>query len=303
MRFVSILAGVGLATATAACAAAPPVTVFAAGDIADCRWSRPASSGAADTAALIASGLTAAPEAIVLTLGDTTYPDGRPAEFRDCYAPTWGVFRDRTHPTPGNHEYYSGKPDAYFDYFGAAAGPRGLGYYSFQAGGWHIVSLNSQLAAADHARQLAWLREDLARHPARCTLAYWHVPLYSSGGHPPEGNRHMRDAWQMLMAAGAELVLSGHDHDYERFAPMDADGGPDPRGMRQFVVGTGGAFLTPFRVKARGGAVRQATDHGILKLVLRDDAYDWEFVGVPRSWSEHPAPDVNDKGSAACHQR
>jgi len=277
------------------------VTVFAAGDIADCRWSRPASSGAAATAALIAERLPAAPGAIVLTLGDTTYPDGLPAEYRDCYAPTWGAFLGRTRPTPGNHEYYSGKPDAYFDYFGAAAGARGLGYYSFNAGGWHVVSLNSHLAPADHARQLAWLQEDLARHPTRCTLAYWHVPLYSSGGHPPAGNLRMRDAWQVLLAAGAELVLSGHDHDYERFAPLDADGRADPRGIRQFVIGTGGAFLTPFRIKARGGEVRQGTDHGVLQLVLRDDGYDWEFLGVPRSWSESPAPDVNDRGSAACH--
>lgn len=304
MRFVPILA---LLAAGAACAdTAPPpvtapVTVFAAGDIADCRYSRPAYSGAASTAALIAARLPAAPGAIVLTLGDTTYPDGLPAEYRDCYAPTWGALRERTRPTPGNHEYYSGSADAYFDYFGAAAGLRGPGYYSFEAGSWHVVSLNSQLAPAEHARQLAWLREDLARHPARCTLAYWHVPLYSSGGHPPAQNLHMRDAWQVLLAAGAELVLSGHDHDYERFAPMDADGRPDARGMRQFVVGTGGAFLTPFRIGARGGEFRQGTDHGVLRLVLRDGGYDWEFLPVPRAWSEYAAPPVDDRGSAACH--
>ncbi|GGY99991.1 metallophosphoesterase family protein [Pseudoduganella plicata] len=301
MRVVPILAGIGLTAAAGACAAAPPVTVFAAGDIADCRWSRPASSGAAGTAALIAERLPATPDAIVLTLGDTTYPVGLPAEYRDCYEPTWGAFRDRTRPTPGNHEYYNGSPAPYFDYFGAAAGARGLGYYSFEAGPWHVVSLNSHLSPADHARQLAWLREDLARHPARCTLAYWHVPLYSSGGHPPATNLRMQDAWRVLLAAGAELVLSGHDHDYERFAPMDAEGRPDARGIRQFVVGTGGAFLTPFRLGARGGEARQATDHGVLKLVLRDDGYDWEFLGVPRSWSEYPAPDVNDRGSATCH--
>jgi 3',5'-cyclic AMP phosphodiesterase CpdA len=288
-----------LTLAGPAAAAAAPLTVFAAGDIADCRYAPARWSDAAATAALIAARLPSAPDALVLTLGDHTYPYGRAAEFSGCYAPTWGAFRARTRPTPGNHEYHDGNADAYYDYFGHLAGPRRRGWYSFDAGGWHFVSLNSHLRGREHAEQLSWLRDDLAAHPARCTLAWWHAPMYSSGGHQIDGR--MRDVWQVLAAAGVELVLSGHDHDYERFAPMDADGNADPRGVRQFVVGTGGAYLTPFRPFAHAGETRQATHHGVLRLALREDGYDWEFLAVAPGWSEFPLPLPHDRGSAGCH--
>ncbi|TWI48761.1 3',5'-cyclic AMP phosphodiesterase CpdA [Pseudoduganella flava] len=288
-----------LLPALAPAAPAVPLTVFAAGDIADCRYSRPRYSDAAATAALIQSRLATAPDALVLTLGDHTYPYGRAEEFTHCYAPTWGAFRDRTRPVPGNHEYHDGSAGGYYDYFGAQAGPRGRGWYSFDAGGWHFVALNSHLDRGLHAEQLAWLRDDLARHPARCTLAWWHAPMYSSGGHPR--NTKMRDVWQVLVEAGAELALAGHDHDYERFAPMDADGRVDPRGMRQFVVGTGGAILTPFRPWAPPGESRQATHHGVLRLTLREDGYDWAFLPVELGWSEFAVPPPRDSGSAQCH--
>jgi hypothetical protein len=280
--------------------AAPAVTVYAAGDIADCRWGRAQYSEAARTAALIEAGLAQDSGAVVLSLGDHTYPVGLPAEFSGCYAPTWGRFKARTYPAPGNHEYYSGGA-GYFDYFGAQAGPDKRGYYSFELGAWHVVSLNSSLRDAEAAAQLLWLKDDLARHPHHCTLAYWHAPLYSSGGHPP-GTR-MQAVWQALYEAGAELVLSGHDHDYERFAPQDADGHADAaRGLRQFVAGTGGAYLTPLRWPRANSEVRDNSHHGVLKLVLKDDGYDWDFLALDeRAPHDFPAPAMHDSGSARCH--
>jgi len=279
-------------------AAAPGVTVYAAGDIARCVGG-PAWSGAAETAATVAAGLAADPGAIVLTLGDHTYPRGTAQEFADCYGPTWGRFKDRTWPAPGNHEYYTPGATPYFAYFGERAAQ---GWYSFDAGTWHIVSLDSDLTPerypAKYAAQIAWLRADLAAHPARCTLAFWHHPLYSSGGH---GNvATMREAWRLLMDAGAELVLSGHDHDYERFAPQDADGRLDrARGIRQFVVGTGGAYPTPFLLTALHSEARDSSRTGVLRLRLEDGGYAWEFVESARTTTLGVAPP--DRGRATCH--
>ena len=280
-------------------AAVTALTVYAVGDIARCAYPDPRYSGAADTAATVAAGLAADPQAVVLTLGDHTYPRGTAQEFRDCYAPTWGRFKDRTWPAPGNHEYYTPKAAPYFAYFGERAG---RGYYSLELGGWHVISLDSNLDpvnnAAEHAAQLAWLRADLAAHPARCTLAFWHHPLYSSGGHGSISK--MRDAWRLLHGAGAELVLSGHDHDYERFAPQDADGGLDrERGLRQFVVGTGGAYPTPFLWPRDHSEVRDASRFGVLRLRLREGGYDWEFLESARITELGVPP--SDGGSAACH--
>lgn len=280
-------------------AAVTALTVYAVGDIARCAYPDPRYSGAADTAATVAAGLAADPQAVVLTLGDHTYPRGTAQEFRDCYAPTWGRFKDRTWPAPGNHEYYTPKAAPYFAYFGERAG---RGYYSLELGGWHVISLDSNLDpvnnAAEHAAQLAWLRADLAAHPARCTLAFWHHPLYSSGGHGSIPK--MRAAWDLLQQAGAELVLSGHDHDYERFAPQDAHGRKDPaRGMRQFVVGTGGAYPTPFLLTVKNSELRDAARTGVLKLRLRADGYDWEFVESARVTTLGAA--APDRGSEVCH--
>jgi 3',5'-cyclic AMP phosphodiesterase CpdA len=299
-----ILTALALAAAAIGAQAAPqtkptsaPLTVYVAGDIADCRYSRPEYSGAAQTAAIIQAG---DPQALVLSLGDHTYPAGTPEEFRDCYAPTWGQFRERTYPTPGNHEYSSGTADGYYGYFGNAAGQRGRGYYSFDKAGWHVISLNSHMGGAEHQRQLLWLKDDLAAHPARCTLAYWHAPLYSSGGH--SASDHMREAWRLLYEAGAELVLSGHDHDYERFAPQDADGKLDEaQGLRQFVVGTGGAFLTPFRWIADHSEVRHNWRHGVLKLQLKENGYAWEFLAVDDVRQGPQAREARDSGAASCH--
>lgn len=273
-------------------------TVYAAGDIARCRHPDPRWSGAASTAALVAPLLRADPQSAVLSLGDHTYPRGAASEFERCYAPTWGRFRERTWPTPGNHEYATPGAAPYFAYFGARAGKPGQGYYSLRLGSWHVISLNSNLKGPAHAAQIAWLRAELAKDPAACTLAFWHHPLYSSGGHPPPGR--MRDAFALLHATGAELVLSGHDHDYERFAPQDADGRADPaRGLRQFVVGTGGAYATPFVFFQPNSEAREASHDGVLALRLLEGAYEWRFL--PAHPERVPAGAVLDHGRAVCH--
>ena len=301
-----LLAACALHAAAAAEHGAAPdaqaaVTVFAAGDIARCRHPDPRWSGAADTAAVVAAGLAQDPSAVVLTLGDHTYPRGTAAEFANCYDPTWGRFKDRTWPAPGNHEYYTKDAAPYFAYFGARAG---RGYYSIQLGQWQVISLDSNLAPPAHAAQLAWLKEELARHaPASspqarpCTLAFWHHPLYSSGGHGSVPK--MKDAWELLHAAGAELVLSGHDHDYERFAPQDAQGRAVADGVRQFVVGTGGAYPTPFLLPVDHSEVRDASRNAVLRLRLYAGGYDWELLeATPPSLPNASPP---DRGSARCH--
>jgi hypothetical protein len=287
----------------AAPAADASYTVYAAGDIARCRHPDPRWSGAADTAAVVAAGLAQDPTAVVLTLGDHTYPRGTAAEFANCYGPTWGRFKDRTWPAPGNHEYYTKDAKPYFAYFGARAG---RGYYSLQLGHWRIISLDSNLAPGPHAAQLAWLKEELARATPQeqadeftpCTLAFWHHPLYSSGGHGSVPK--MRDAWELLHAAGAELVLSGHDHDYERFAPQDAHGSLDAaRGMRQFVVGTGGAYASPFLLPVAHSEARDASRNAVLKLRLYAGGYDWELLEATPPALPNASPP--DRGSGRCH--
>ena len=254
---------------------------------------RPQDSGAAKTAAIVSAGLAADENAVALTLGDNTYPVGLLDEFIDCYEPTWGQFKARTYPSPGNHEYYTPHAAGYYTYFGKAAGPGRRGYYSFTHGGWHIISLNSYLKPAAHIAQLAWLKEELARSTAKCTLAFWHHPLYSSGGHGSD--KRMQDAWAMLYAAGAEVVLASHDHNYERFSPQDAEGQQDDeRGIRQFVVGTGGAKLTPLRLRRFNSEVSDNSTHGVLKLVLKEAGYEWEFLPVEKEG-------FTDRGAALCH--
>ena len=273
-------------------------TVYAAGDIAYC-GKRPALlSDANDTAKLVETGLAASPDASVLLLGDNVYQRGTAREFRDCYQPSWGRFKARTYPSPGNHEYATPDAKGYFDYFGSAAGPGHLGYYSVDLGAWHVVSLNSNVSGAAQQAQLTWLEKDLAASHARCTLAYWHHPLYSSGWHGSIGV--MRPAWALLYGAGAELVLSGHDHVYERFLPQDANGKLDEgRGIRQFVVGTGGAYSTPFKLPLENSKVRDNNRFGVLKLVLREASYEWEFLEA--SYDGFPNGKQADRGEGKCH--
>jgi hypothetical protein len=261
--------------------AADPVLI-AAGDIAAC---------GADGAELTARLLDRI-EGTVLTLGDNAYDSGSAEQFRDCYDPTWGRHKARTRPSPGNHDYATPGAAGYFDYFGENAGPDRRGYYSFDLGAWHIVSLNSEIAAGPESAQAQWLAEDLATHPTTCTLAYWHKPLFSSGsvhGDDP----HMRAIWQILARAGADVILNGHDHIYERFAPQTADGAADPQGMREFVVGVGGAELYGLRAIQPNSEVRATRLFGVLKLTLHAAGYDWEFVPAE-------AGAFSDAGSARC---
>jgi hypothetical protein len=261
-------------------AAGPAATFVGAGDIGSC-----GESGAEATARLLDTiGGT------VFALGDNAYPDGTADDYRNCYDPAWGRHRGRTRPVAGNHEYHTPGAAPYFDYFGVSAGPHGLGYYSFDVGTWHVVALNSNVPADSRSTQAAWLRADLTAHPAACTLAYWHHPLFSSGGYGDSGQ--VRDLWKILHAAGADIVLAGHEHFYERFAPQDANGNADATGgIRQFIVGTGGAPLRD-RVTVRGNSEALLKAHGVLKLTLRGGGYDWDFVSVAGP---------GDTGTGECH--
>ena len=269
------------------------VSIYAAGDIADCRHLKAADTGAAQTARLIMAELAKKPAAVVLSLGDNTYPAGLPSEFADCYEPTWGQFKARTYPSPGNHDYYTPAGSGYYGYFGDAAGPARRGYYSVDIGAWHVISLNSNLRLTEFAAQLAWLKADLDQHKTRCTLAYWHHPVYSSGGHGDYD--FMLAAWQALVAADADVVLVAHDHDYERFAPQDGNGQrDDARGIRQFVVGTGGAALTSFRFRKSNSETGDNSTDGMLSLTLKETGYEWKFLPVTPGG-------FTDRGATLCH--
>jgi hypothetical protein len=264
-----------------------PVLV-GAGDIASCDNL----AGAEATAKLLDSI-----PGTVFTAGDDAYPDGSAEDFARCYDPTWGRHRARTRPSPGNHDFHTAHGAAYFRYFGAAAGEPGQGYYSYDLGSWHVIVLNSDCADVGGCQvgspQERWLRQDLAAHPARCTVAYWHHPLFSSGrhGNDPE----VKPFWQDLYQAGADLVINGHDHDYERFAPQDPDGRADPaRGIREIIVGTGGKNHRPFGVPKPNSEVRNADTFGVLKITLHDGSYDWQFI-------PEAGKTFTDSGSGTCH--
>jgi hypothetical protein len=258
--------------------------VLAAGDIASC-----ASAGDEATALLLDTLA-----GTVLALGDNVYRHGSAEEFRDCYGPSWGRHRGRTRATPGNHEYYVRFAAAYFDYFGAAAGPTGLGFYSFDLHGWHVVSLNSNVDASAGSPQERWLRADLKAHPARCTLAFWHHARFSSGanhGSTPA----VAPLFQALYDAGADVLLQAHDHLYERLAPLAPDGRPNAeRGIRSFVVGTGGVGFHEFGRVVAGSEVRHNRSPGVLKLSLRADGYAWEFIPAGGGG-------FRDRGEGKCH--
>ncbi len=257
--------------------------VLAAGDIARCGDQL---SGAVATARLLDRL-----EGTILTLGDHAYEDGSQKSFTQCYEPTWGRHKARTRPAPGNHDYHTREARPYFEYFGENAGPAGRGYYSFDLASWHVVSLNSVTDAKRGSDQLAWLRDDLEANPRTCTLAYWHIPVFSSGDHGDDSK--MLEVWRVLYQFGADVVLNGHDHDYERFGPQDPKGAADPaRGIRQFVVGTGGAGVYKWGSDRRNSEVRDNSVYGVLKLTLAPASYEWEFVPAVGQFQ--------DSGSAPC---
>jgi acid phosphatase type 7 len=268
----------------------PPVkaVLLAVGDIATC-------NGKGDD--VVAQLVETLPGDLVL-LGDNAYEKGSPSQYRHCYDPNWGLFKTRTHPAAGNHEYLTEAASGYFNYFGAAAGNPEQGYYSYEVGAWHLIALNSNCSQVGGCQvgsaQEQWLRADLAAHPAACTLAYWHHPLFSSGQHG--NNTQMWPVWQALYEAGADVVLNGHDHDYERFAPQDPEGVADAaRGLREFVVGTGGKNHYKFsRAPGANSEVRNDNTFGVLKLTLSPQSYTWEFI-------PEPGKTFTDVGEGVCH--
>jgi acid phosphatase type 7 len=270
----------GALVASAAATAASAVLI-AAGDIGCAR----------NANGRVTANLVEGMSGIVATLGDNAYPDGTASDYRTCYAPGWGRFLARTRPSPGNHDYHTAGAKGYFDYFGSRAGPAGRGYYSYDLGSWHIVALNSERSLSEQAQ---WLKADLAAHPSRCTLAYWHQPLFTSGlVHPPA--KKMRPLFTVLYQAGAEVVLSGHNHQYERFAPQAPAGGADrARGLRYFVVGSGGAGLYGFGAAKPNSELRYNGGYGVLKLTLSSSGYRWQFVSVA-------GKRFSDSGQGACH--
>jgi hypothetical protein len=254
-----------------------------AGDIASCENDND------EATALLLDGIAGT----VYTTGDNVYPSGTFDQFVNCYDPTWGRLKDRTFPSAGNHDYGTAGAEGYFRFFGTVAGNPGEGYYSYQLGAWHIIVLNSNLSVAAGSKQDEWLRADLAAHPAACTLAYWHHPLFSSGI-VHGGNRDMRPIWQALYEYGADVVLNGHEHNYERFEPQDPAGNADPaRGIRQFVVGTGGMSHYSFGSPVTNSAVRNSGTYGVLKLTLHASSYSWEFV-------PEAGETFTDSGTAPC---
>jgi hypothetical protein len=256
-------------------ATAAPV-VAAAGDLV-CAPGRPVTPLTCQHQAVSSSILAAKPAAF-LALGDTQYEDGAPAHYQQAYQPSFGRLRGLTRPVPGNHEYRTPRAAGYFGYFGTAAGDSSKGYYSFDVGAWHLVALNSEQDISATGAQLAWLRNDLAAHDHRCTLALVHRPRFSSGGHGNDTS--MKPFFDALVDARAELVLSGHDHDYERFTPMTGAGSLSDSGVTQLVVGTGGKSLNGTVTAANNSVVRSQAGHGWLKLTLRPTSADLSYVGV-----------------------
>jgi hypothetical protein len=230
--------------------------------------------------------------AAVLALGDLQYPEGALSDFRSYYDATWGRFKDRTRPAPGNHEYITEDAQGYFRYFGSAARPAGKSYYSFDLGEWHLISLDSMAAHDPGSAQVTWLADDLAASSRRCVLAFWHHPRFSSGT-VHGGNDSVGTFWDALYAARADVVLTGHEHNYERFEPLRPDGQVAADGVRSFVVGSGGASHYRLGSPEPGSAFRDDTDFGVLRMVLRHGAYDWRFLGTKG--------EVLDSGTGRCH--
>jgi Calcineurin-like phosphoesterase len=273
---------------TALAQTADPVFV-GAGDIADCN------SGGDEATANLLDGIAGT----VYTLGDNAYENGSISDYNNCYQPTWGRHKARTRPAAGNHEYQTSGAAGHYTYFGAAASPLDpnctsncKGYYSYNLGTWHIIALNSEIAVSAGSAQEQWLRSDLAANSNACTLAYWHKPRFSSGQHG--NNTAMQPLWQALYDYGADVILNGHDHTYERFGLQNPTGGAAPgRGLREFVVGTGGRGFYAWGTIRANSEVRNNTSFGVLKLTLHAASYDWQFVPVA-------GQTFSDTGTANC---
>ncbi len=260
------------------------VVLVGAGDIGSCHG-----RGPERTAVLVDSI-----EGTVFTTGDNAYPDGTAENLANCYDPAWGRHKARTRPTPGNHDYHTPGAAAYYDYFGANAGDPSKGYYSYDLGDWHVIALNSEIDMSVGSPQERWLRADLAANKRVCTIAYWHRPRFSSAETHGSSQRP-KPLWDALYEHHAEIVVNGHDHIYERFAPQTPDGVLDQaRGIRQFTVGTGGAGLRRFSVLLPNSEAHNDEAHGVLKLTLFPASYEWDFVAVQGAT-------YTDSGSGVCH--
>jgi hypothetical protein len=260
--------------------------LLSAGDIASCD-----STGDEATAALLDRSFGS-----LLTLGDNAYPGGTPTDFQSCYEPSWGRHKARTRPVVGNHEYRDGNAAGYYAYFGAVAGAPTQGWYSYDLGGWHVVVLNSNCreigGCTRSSPQGLWLEADLAADPRDCTLAAWHHPRFSSGSKHGSSTA-TRDLYDIAHEHGVDVILTGHDHNYERFAPQDAFGVADASAPRQFVVGSGGASLRDMGDIEPNSVTSAGRVYGVLELTLHDASYDWRFL--PAAGHTY-----TDSGSASC---
>jgi hypothetical protein len=291
---LAALAAVTFAAAPGPARAADPV-IAAAGDIA----CGPAETGVFPCQQLATSGLllNMNPTA-VLALGDNQYNSGSLADYNGFYNPSWGRLKSITHPVVGNHEYGSPNAAGYFDYYGKAAGPKPDGYYSFDVGEWHLVALNTNCdrvagGCGVGSPQEQWLRSDLKAHPAKCTLAFGHAPLWATVTFEEP---RLKPLFQALYDNDAELLLTGHDHLYNRFDPSDPNQNVDiARGVQQFIVGTGGRDLSGLGPDNPNSAVRDNDTFGVLKLTLHPSSYDWQFVPAGGGGG------FTDAGTRACH--
>ena len=239
----------------------------------------------------------------VLALGDEQYECGSLTAFNESYDPSWGRVKPSTHPAPGNHEYETSGGTGctganagaagYFKYFGAAAGTSGQGWYSFDAGSWHVIALNSQcsvVGCGTTSAQYAWLKADLAAHPTGCKLAFWHIPVFASAS----ASGATKPFWQLLYAAHADLILNGHYHAYERFAQQSPAGAATAAGIREFVVGTGGENHAAAGARRANLEVQNTATFGVLTLTLQSSSYAWKFIPIAGSA-------FTDSGSTSCH--
>jgi hypothetical protein len=253
-----------------------------AGDISTC-----SNNGDEATAKLI-DGIAGT----VYTTGDNAYESGSASEYANCYNPTWGRFKTRTNPSPGNHEYNTSGASGYYGYFGTSAGDPTKGYYSYNLGTWHIVVLNSEISTASGSSQEKWLRQDLIANPSTCTLAYWHTPRFSSGS-THGSNSGVQPLWQALYDYHADVIVNGHEHNYERFDPQSPTGVADVNGIREFVAGMGGRSHYGFGTILPNSVARNGDTYGVLKFTLHTGGYDWQFV--PEAGKTYA-----DSGTALC---
>jgi PKD repeat protein len=261
-----------------------------AGDIANCNRTQDEST------AQLLDGIAGT----VFTAGDNAYESGTATEYANCYHPTWGRHKARTKPTPGNHEYQTTGASGYYGYYGSVAGDPTKGYYSFDISGWHVVMLNSNCGSGGvtggcgtNSPQAVWLRADLAANSASCTIAMWHHPKFSSTPTSIPGT--MNAMWTALYNDGADIIINGHHHNYERFAPQTPAGAADPAfGIREWVVGTGGQNLASMPNVKPNSQVRNSSTYGVLKLTLHANSYDWSFIPIA-------GQTFTDSGTGTCH--